>query len=146
VISYGLILIPSVRLAVALPNDVAALLYMGHMFKPLISPFFGKLKNRFAYFAHDDGWLLRLYTRHSLDIARLLEGIIASKARRLFRKHVSTEDIGRKILRLIGQGVLLDFRCEPCIASIRVSHPGQFINMDDLLRKSALHCQNQSPR
>lgn len=37
------------------PAEVAELLYLGHMKKPVTSAFFEKLQNRFAYLAHDDG-------------------------------------------------------------------------------------------
>lgn len=43
------------------PDDVAELLYLGHMMKPLKSPIFPKLNNRYAYLAHDDGWYNKIF-------------------------------------------------------------------------------------
>jgi hypothetical protein len=44
-------------------QQVAEILYMAHLGKPLKSPFFEPLQNRFAYLAHDDGWYCKLYCR-----------------------------------------------------------------------------------
>jgi hypothetical protein len=41
-------------------EQIAELLYLSHMFKPLKLPFFEPLQNRFAYLAHDDGWYCKL--------------------------------------------------------------------------------------
>ena len=43
-------------------KQIAELLYLAHMHKPLRSPFFEVLQNNFVYLAHDDGWYCKLST------------------------------------------------------------------------------------
>ena len=53
-------------------EQIAELLYLGHLFRPLKSPFFPALQNRFAYLAHDDGFFCKLYCRDEQDFAHVL--------------------------------------------------------------------------
>jgi hypothetical protein len=45
------------------PEEKAEVLYLSHFGRPLRSPFFDRINNRFVYLAHDDGWLCKLYCR-----------------------------------------------------------------------------------
>lgn len=58
-------------------QQIAELLYMAHIGKPLTAPFFEQLQNRFAYLAHDDGWYCKLYCRDLNDFSSVLCGKIA---------------------------------------------------------------------
>ena len=92
------------------PAEVAELLYFGHMFQPLGSPFNDTIRNRFAYAAHDDGWFCRLYSREMAD----MHGIIArkvydmvSKAKRRSTPMFPAEIVGQ-LARLAENGLFID--------------------------------------
>lgn len=54
-------------------DNIAELLYLAHMIKPLRSPFFDVLQNNFVYLSHDDDWCCNLYCReHKMPIEMLL--------------------------------------------------------------------------
>ncbi len=71
------------------PVEIAELLYLGHMFEPLKSPFFDKIQNKYAYLAHDDGWFCRLYCRDYADFGEIIANKITdmvstSKRRKIY--------------------------------------------------------------
>jgi len=87
-------------------NQLAELLYLGHMFKPLVSPFFEQLQNRFVYLAHDDGYYCKLYCRELNDFIPVLVRKIAD-----FRKPPLPEvesSLGFQLLKQAANGVLID--------------------------------------
>lgn len=87
-------------------EQIAELLYFGHMFKPLCSPFFEILHNRFAYLSHDDGWYCKLFCKNLEDFAPILCGkIVASIDRTLYPP---TDNIGKELLLLATAGILID--------------------------------------
>lgn len=57
-------------------QQIAEILFMAHMRKPIKSPFFEELKNRFAYLAHDDGWYCKLYCQNVCEFTHVLYGKI----------------------------------------------------------------------
>lgn len=60
-------------------QELAELLYLGHMKDHLKPPFYQKLRNRFVYLAHDDGWWNKIYYRNKLDFYRMLGEVLAGK-------------------------------------------------------------------
>ncbi len=93
------------------PQEVAELLYLGHLFEPVSSPFFDKLQNRFAYLAHDDGWYNKFYCRDLGEFSYALRDIIPTKLRsRTRRKEIPqiNADISGYLLELSQQGLLID--------------------------------------
>jgi len=58
-------------------EQIAELLYMAHLYKPLNSPFFEVLKNNFVYLGHDDGWYCKIYCKEK----ELLNSLLLNKLR-----------------------------------------------------------------
>ncbi|WP_435164186.1 hypothetical protein [Paenibacillus glycanilyticus] len=86
--------------------DIAELLYFAHLAKPLHAiP-----KERFAYFAHDDGWFNKLYVTDLNDYKILLAKIIVSKHKRLTGKQMNDipMDIASMLLEYTGGGLIID--------------------------------------
>ncbi|BCB02071.1 hypothetical protein KH172YL63_02040 [Bacillus sp. KH172YL63] len=60
-------------------QEIAELLYMGHIKQPLLPPFYSKLNNRYAYLSHDDGWFNKVYYRDFEDFYHMLGAVVSSK-------------------------------------------------------------------
>lgn len=96
-------------------QEIAELLYLSHMFRPMKSPFFETIQNNYFYLAHDDGYYGKLYCKDLLDFSE----IITSKIECCIRnKGVVIEEIDQKnkeiLLGLTRSGLLIDlnsFRC-----------------------------------
>ena len=86
-------------------EEIAELLYLGHMFKPLKSPFFDVLQNRFVYLAHDDGFYCKLYCRDSDDITSVLLGKITAEITPI---KIEYSNIVDKMKHLSTSGILID--------------------------------------
>lgn len=126
------------------PMELAELLYLAHTWKPLNSPFLFKIDNRFAYLAHDDGWLAHLYCRERNDFATLMSKVIPLKLKALHR--VDVPDVSGStldgILSLMEQGLLIDFanvEQGANLLNIPMYVVGQFDDMDDLLNYQEDH-------
>jgi len=61
------------------PEEVAELLYFAHAGRPLRKVLLPSLGNQFLAYAHDDGWLLKLYYTEWLHIEVLLRSVFAEK-------------------------------------------------------------------
>lgn len=53
-------------------EQISRMLFLAHMFRPLESPFFDVLKNRFAYLAHDNGFFSKVYCRYPEEFYNVL--------------------------------------------------------------------------
>src|SRR5690606_13912669 len=60
-------------------EEIAELLFLGHMKNHLRAPFYGKLSNRFAYLADEDGLLNKTYYKSWVDFYHVLGTSIALK-------------------------------------------------------------------
>lgn len=60
-------------------QELAELLYLGHKKDHLNAPFYPKLRNRFVYLAHDDGWWNKIYYRQMKDFYRLFGDTLVRK-------------------------------------------------------------------
>lgn len=87
-------------------EQIAELLYLGHMFKPLDSPFFEPLQNRFVYLAHDDGWYCKLYCREISDFLSVLCGKLTSNMKKVVPS--IPDMISEQLIRLATSGILID--------------------------------------
>lgn len=93
------------------PIEVAELLYLGHLFKPVKSAFFDKLQNRFAYLAHDDGWFNKFYCRDIKEFSHSLGSIVSQKASKEVGENelpLIQLEITDHLLELSEQGLLID--------------------------------------
>ena len=84
----------------------AELLFLGSRFRPLNTPFFENLQNRFAYLAHDDGFFCKLYCRDSNDFSSVLYKKISSAVKDPVS--ISSKNFVNRILQLAAEGIVVD--------------------------------------
>ncbi|MCR2822618.1 hypothetical protein [Lederbergia panacisoli] len=60
-------------------QEIAEILYLGHRKEHLKLPFYGKLKNSFAYLAGDDGWYNKTYYKDWDSFFLMLGSVIVGK-------------------------------------------------------------------
>lgn len=119
------------------PQEIAELLYLSHMNKPLGSPFFSKLNNRFAYCAHDDGWRCKLYCRELREFAEVIANIVKSTVSTSKRRKIypMTDELKTHFIKLSEDGLLIDFHNvskEDRRISIPIYTIGKLDDMDDM--------------
>lgn len=119
------------------PIELAELLYLGHMFKPINSPFFKKIQNRYTYLAHDDGWFCRLYCKEYSDFKeiicnKIIYTVSTSKRRKIYP---FPEEVKEELLNLAKDGLLIDFnnfvKYERSI-EVPIYTIGKFVDMDEM--------------
>jgi hypothetical protein len=67
-------------------QEIAEILYLGHLKQHLKQPFYQKLTNRFAYLAHDDGWFNKIYYREMGDFYEMLGNVVGMKLSEIHTK------------------------------------------------------------
>ncbi|KIL52395.1 hypothetical protein KP77_06550 [Jeotgalibacillus alimentarius] len=127
-------------------QELAELLYMGHMKYHLNLPFYKKLNNRFVYLSTEDGMLNRTYYKEWTDFFLMIgkvipEKIAVRKNTKLlqFKKEKALSPIPKevvmKISHLLREGVVISFQ-HSVINKGKVEVPvwvsGDYANMDDL--------------
>ncbi|WP_442597589.1 hypothetical protein [Neobacillus sp. D3-1R] len=128
-------------------QEIAELLYLGHLKQHLKQPFYQKLRNQFAYLAHDDGYFNKIYYREINDFYEMLGNVIGIKLNQSqtkktlfnFRKTRPLPPVNGKCLTQISQ-----FTREGMVISLekrddtrqRIEIPiwviGDFLDMDDM--------------
>lgn len=130
-------------------QEIAGLLFLGHMFRPLDTPFLEKMNNRFAYLAHDDGFFCKLYCRERSDFLDILAGKIIDMLACEEAKDMEgfDEDIKNKLLQFTEDGILFDF-CEfsPSDANIAINTYliGKFTDIDHIINNYQEYKANAS--
>lgn len=120
------------------PIEIAELLYLGHMMKPLKTPFFDKIQNRYAYLAHDDGWLCQLYCRYYSDFGEIIANKVINMVSTSKRKKIYplSEDLKNMLLDLAQKGLMIDFsgilKNHDGSIEIPIYCIGKKIDMDDM--------------
>lgn len=128
-------------------QEIAELLYLGHLKQHLKAPFYNKLGNRFVYLAHDDGWFNKVYYRSFKDFFQLLSVTISSKLGELkldktllgIRKKRTYPPVNKELLLsltpFIKEGICISLK-DADHQRNRVEIPiwviGDFANMDDM--------------
>lgn len=74
------------------PQKVAELFYVSKMWKVIDRTYFDKLKNRFIYTAHDDGWSNHIFYNDISDYKEILSKIIVDKIYRLYNLQLDIID------------------------------------------------------
>ena len=119
-------------------EQIAELLYLAHMFKPLISPFFDILQNNYVYLSHDDGWYCKIYCReidalNSILFNKLTNCINRISCNRiLFLPNILIE----KITELSSRGLLIELNMsmkKNKTVSIMLYEVGEHESMDYLI-------------
>lgn len=109
-------------------------LYITHMWSPLQSLFFGELKNRFVYLAHDDGWFCKLYCHDFNEFMHIFfSKITANLAMPETKKPIAVEE---ELLQLAISGILVDLEesdCKKSNGTIAIYTVGEYSNMDDII-------------
>ncbi|MDP4086419.1 MAG: hypothetical protein Q8934_17675 [Bacillota bacterium] len=128
-------------------QEIAELLYLGHLKQHLRVPFYNKLENRFVYLAHDDGWFNKIYYRSFKDFFHMLSISISDKLGELklektllgIRKKRTYPPVNKEILLsltpFIKEGICISLK-DADHQRGRVEIPiwviGDFANMDDM--------------
>ena len=113
-------------------EQVAELLYLGHMHSPLKSPFLEVLKNKFVYLAHDDGWYCKLYCQNINDFITVLLRKIASNFPVKNICEIS-DCVTERILIQARDGLLIDLDevvSDNGSATLMLYSIGEFVDMD----------------
>lgn len=129
-------------------QELAELLYLGHRKDHLEAPFYQKLRNRYVYLAHDDGWWNKVYYRNMLDFYRMLGDVLAKKItdkgpeKNIFgmkKKRVFPMipmEVLLKLKTMMKEGILISIKDaeqnRSCI-EIPIWIVGDFDHMDDMI-------------
>ncbi|SHS46816.1 Uncharacterised protein [Mycobacteroides abscessus subsp. abscessus] len=131
-------------------EEIAELLYMGHMKEQLKQPFNRHLRNRYGYFAHDDGWWNKVYYRTLTDFYRLLSDLVPEKLNE-FKPEKGILGLKKKrdyppmdielslsLKPLMKEGILLSFK-DAVQSRTKIEVPiwviGDYMNMDDMFEE-----------
>lgn len=125
-------------------EQIAELLYLSHMFKPLKSPFFDVLQNKFAYLSHDDGWYCRLYCNDWKSPVKLLhDTLIKSVKKILCSDSFSLPDgLIESVCNFSSEGVFIEIDAlakRSKIAVVRLYETGECNDIDALFNTTELH-------
>lgn len=88
-------------------SEIAALLFLGRMHRPLDSPFLPRLGNRMAYLSHDNGWMSKLYCRDATEPAAVLCRLLLAQVRQTL-PDAAFRQLRDRVLALAGEGLLFD--------------------------------------
>lgn len=128
-------------------QEIAELLYLGHLKQHLKLPFYNKLGNRFVYLAHDDGWYNKVYYKSFKDFFHLLSEVVSDKLGELkleksllgIRKKRSYPPVNKEILLslmpFMKEGICISLRDaeqQRTKIEIPIWIMGDFDNMDDM--------------
>jgi hypothetical protein len=151
------------------PQDVAEMLYLSHLKRPIRSPFLDNLNNRFAFLSHDDGWYCKVYFKDPKVFFGAVPHLIENKLQDLgvqCGSDDSKSDCGR-FQRLSSEGLHFDLTAVRRSGEGRVEIPvfvfgkmhapystSNGFGMDDLMNDQAhftekarlMKCHNEAGR
>ncbi len=93
------------------PSEIAEILYLGKLGKPVSGFYFEKLRNRFAYISHDDGWFNMIYYHEIKEYCKMLGNLISLKIKKLYNCKVAllNYNVSDKLGELSKEGIVIDF-------------------------------------
>lgn len=93
------------------PQQIAELLFMAQTLKPLFSPYFDSINNKFVYLGHDDEVVTYLYCRDNNEFINMLAAVIQNKIKILCRRKTSliNESVLTHIAKMSSRGLYIDF-------------------------------------
>lgn len=93
-------------------EEIAEILYLGHMKYPLNSPFFYTLKNRFVYLSNDNSFYCKVYCKLKKDVGDVIEGKIKKSIYKILGVKVKnlSKEIKKKLINSFEKGILIDFQ------------------------------------
>ncbi len=126
------------------PQEIAELLYLGHMFRPLDRPFFERIQNRYAYLAHDDGWFCRLYLKQFDDLKELIANKVVGMASTSKRRKIYPfpDALKERLAQLAQNGLLIDFghmNRYKSVLEIHIYTIGEHSDMDSMYNNLQRH-------
>jgi len=124
-------------------EQIAELLYLAHLQKPLKSSFFEVLQNKFVYLAHDNGWYCKLYCQESQYAISLLFSKMQKSLQKIHRDEmiVLSDDVIETISKLAKKGLIIEIdsvtintknNCKDKCAIIKLYDVGDYDDMDTL--------------
>lgn len=126
-------------------EQVAELLYLAHMSKPLKNVFYNVLENKFVYLTHDDGFYGRLYCKEINDFMNVLIKKIVKFVSQKLRKEIKNidEEVKIKLLSILSEGIYFDL--DKVIETNRglkidIYAVGKVDDIDDLLNRDREYC------
>jgi hypothetical protein len=128
-------------------QEIAELLYLGHMKKHLRLPFFQKLNNRYVYLSHDDRYWTKVYYRYFEDFYHILGAVIGRRLSgtklersflRLKKKHYPPipKEFLYPFMDYLKEGMVISFdhvQFSRTKIELPVWIAGDFLNMDEML-------------
>lgn len=92
-------------------EEIAELLYLGHMYKPLKSPFFEVLENRIVYLSHDNDFFCKLYCKDMMIFFHIVMEHIKSIMQELYGRFDLNvhKDLKEWLIDFSEKGLLIDF-------------------------------------
>lgn len=124
------------------PQKVAELFYVSKMWKVIDRTYFDKLKNRFIYTAHDDGWSNHIFYNDISDYKEILSKIIVDKIYRLYNLQLDIIDSKtvNSLCKLSMNGLSIDLLRlsieEDDTITIPIYELGKFKDMDKVYELS----------
>lgn len=117
-------------------NEIAEMLFIGHMNRPLNSPFVKKIGNRIVYIGHDNDYFCKLYCVNNNDFYNVLNIKIQSYIHKKYKANIRLE---YSFIEECIKGLLIDLD-DIYINNKNVVMPyyiiGFFNNMDKIINRS----------
>jgi len=122
-------------------DEIAELLYLAHLYKPLRSPFYETLQNYYTYLSHDDGWYSKLYCKDQHVLSSILINKILKeiKINSNYKMSSLPDALMEKIMKLFKRGVLIQLNIlknnkakDINIMTVKLYEVGEYSNMDIL--------------
>ena len=116
-----------------LPDDkLAELLFFSHKAKPLKSNQISGLENVYAYYSHDDDWLVRVFMNDVKEYLSVIKYKISTELKGR-KKYIAPipDDISEQIYDLAREGVVVDFE-NSYTTGVRLYKIGNVNNMDTI--------------
>ncbi len=116
-------------------EELAQLLYMSHMKRPLDSFKIDSLNNRYAYLCHDDGWWNNVYMKNVTEYKKVISYLLMQKLKG--RKQTISEpnpELMHIIFEMCKDGLVIDFE-KKTTDGVSLFCVGTIETMDDLEKK-----------
>ena len=127
-------------------EEIAEMLFIGHMSRPLRSPFIGKIGNKLVYIGHDNDYFCKLYCVNDNDFYNILKIKLHSALKKQCKIII---DLNCSFLNECKQGLLIDLN-DIHINDKNINIPyyviGKFDNMDEIINNSESIKENKTQK
>jgi len=116
-------------------EELAQLLYMSHMKKPLHDYKISSLGNNYAYLCHDDGWYNNVYLEDVFEYKKVISYLLIKELKGKKRSIYAPEQtILNKLFEMCKDGLVIDFE-KKSSESVSLFCVGSVSTMDELENK-----------